>query len=95
MKSRTRHKILMPCILALLLISLIPSGATAKIDGITGPTFNLTVKQDYISTAEGGVIFSSGIAGEGSAAPAARQWRHPPEARRPGRKRCARRGCRS
>ena len=36
--------------------------AQAVIDGITGPTFNLTAKAGYISTADGGSMFTWGFA---------------------------------
>ena len=40
-------------------------GASAVVDGITGPVFNLTAKADYISTADGNSILSWGYANGG------------------------------
>lgn len=39
--------------------------AQAVVDGVTGPAFNLTAKEDYISTADGNNILSWGYANNG------------------------------
>lgn len=39
-------------------------GAGAVVDGITGPTFNVTAKADYISTGDGGSVFAWGYASD-------------------------------
>ncbi|HYE35906.1 multicopper oxidase domain-containing protein [Methylocaldum sp.] len=58
-----------PCILerlsgasVALLLCIWGDSATAVVDGITGPTFNLTAKEDYISTADGNTVLAWGYA---------------------------------
>jgi len=41
------------------------SGAWAMVDGITGPTFNLTAKADYITAGDGGSLLAWGYAVNG------------------------------
>ncbi|MBP1152241.1 MULTISPECIES: multicopper oxidase domain-containing protein [Methylocaldum] len=45
-----------------LLLGIFGHPAIAQIDGITGPTFDLTAKEDYISTADGNTILAWGYA---------------------------------
>lgn len=47
---------------AALLLGSAAGTAWAVIDGVTGPTFNLTAKADYISTADGNSIYTWGYA---------------------------------
>mgnify|MGYP000064614785 CR=1 FL=1 len=49
-------------VLAGVLMALGSVAAEAAIDGISGPTFNLTAKVDHISTADGGSVLLWGYA---------------------------------
>jgi hypothetical protein len=49
-------------IAATLLLCSVAGTAWAVIDGVTGPTFNLTAKANYISTADGNSIYTWGYA---------------------------------
>ena len=49
-------------IAATLLLCSVAGTAWAVIDGVAGPTFNLTAKADYISTADGNSIYTWGYA---------------------------------
>ena len=49
-------------IAATLLLCSVAGTAWVVIDGVTGPTFSLTAKADYISTADGNSIYTWGYA---------------------------------
>jgi manganese oxidase len=49
-------------LLAVAALAFSPQIAAAKIDGITGPVFNLTAKEGWISTPDGGSIYTWGYA---------------------------------
>jgi FtsP/CotA-like multicopper oxidase with cupredoxin domain len=50
---------------ALLLLAAVPLATQAGIDGLTGTSFNLTAKQSYLSTADGGSVFFWGYSDNG------------------------------
>ncbi len=66
MNRKINRKILqrarVSAVLAGVLMALGSVGAEAAIDGISGPTFNLTAKVDHISTADGGSVLLWGYA---------------------------------
>ncbi len=51
-----------PLILSIVMLLLLPWPAQAKIDGITGPSFNFTVKDGYLTTGEGWYLYFWGFA---------------------------------
>jgi FtsP/CotA-like multicopper oxidase with cupredoxin domain len=51
--------------IAALAVLLLPGGVQAKIDGVTGPVFDLTASEGYISVADGGSIYSWGYSTDG------------------------------
>ena len=66
MNRKTNRKVLrgarVSAVLAGVLMALGSVGAEAAIDGISGPTFNLTAKVDHVSTADGGSVLLWGYA---------------------------------
>ena len=57
-----------PVVFAIVLLFLFTGRVQAKIDGISGTTFNLTTKVDHISTADGGSMLLWGYADDDSSA---------------------------
>lgn len=53
-------------ILSAVMLTAAPERTYGAIDGFTGTTFNLTAREHYISTPDGGVIFMWGYANAGS-----------------------------
>lgn len=62
MKRMGMKRSLLTALAAAVLLLYGTAPATAAINGITGPTFNLTAKSGYISTAEGGSYLAWGYA---------------------------------
>lgn len=62
MKSTGAMRTLVTALAAAVLLLYGAATASAAINGITGPTFNLTAKSGYISTAEGGSYLAWGYA---------------------------------
>ena len=48
--------------LAIIVVLVFASGTQAKIETVQGPTFNLTAKDGYISTPDGGSYYMYGYA---------------------------------
>jgi len=59
--KKTRYIAIKTALLMVLLL-LVAGQATAAIQGVTGTTFNVTAKADYVSTAEGNSIYMWGYA---------------------------------
>jgi len=61
----------------LLLLGLWNAGAHAVVDGVTGTTFNLTARADYISTGDGGSLLAWGYASDAGPFPGVMQYPGP------------------